>query len=182
MRLTTRKIVVAGMLGAVSIILGLSGLGLIPVPTPAGAVTIMHIPAILGGVLEGPVVGLLIGLIFGMSSLFRATSVLFADPIIAILPRLLIGVTAYFAYLGFREKNTSVGLIIAGLVGTVTNTVLVLGLAVLRGYLPYEAAVSVALVHGVPEAVVAAILVSLVGKAVMMYQNKNQPAEKNLNK
>lgn len=182
MRLTTRKIVVAGMLGAVSIILGLSGLGLIPVPTPAGAVTIMHIPAILGGVLEGPVVGLLIGLIFGISSFLRATNVLFADPIIALLPRMFIGVTAYFTYLGFRKNHTGVGLIIAGIVGTVTNTVLVLGLAVLRGYLPYGAAVSVAIVHGVPEVVVAAILVSLVGKAVMLFQEKNQTVEKNLNK
>jgi len=64
MKLTTRDIVVAGMLGAISIILGASGLGLIPVPTAAGKVTIMHVPVILGTVLEGPVVGVLMTTLF----------------------------------------------------------------------------------------------------------------------
>lgn len=72
MQLSTKEIVVAGMLGAISIVLGVTRLGFIPVPTPAGNATIMHIPAILGAVLEGPVVGALIGLIFGIFSFFTA--------------------------------------------------------------------------------------------------------------
>ena len=169
MKLTTRKIVITGMLGAVSIILGTSGMGLIPVPTPAGNATIMHVPAILGGVLEGPVVGLLIGLIFGIFSFLRTPNPIFADPLVAILPRLLIGVFSYYVYLLLRRKNTNLALIVAGVIGTATNTILVLGMAVLRGYLPLAAAASVAVLHGIPEMVVAAILVGLIGKAILHY-------------
>ena len=171
MKLTTRKIVITGMLGAVSIILGTSGMGLIPVPTPAGNATIMHVPAILGGVLEGPVVGLLIGLIFGIFSFLRTPNPIFADPLVAILPRLLIGVFSYYVYLLFKRKNTNLALIVAGVIGTATNTILVLGMAVLRGYLPLAAAASVAVLHGIPEMVVAAILVGLIGKALLHYLN-----------
>lgn len=171
MKLTTRKIVITGMLGAVSIILGTSGMGLIPVPTPAGNATIMHVPAILGGVLEGPVVGLLIGLIFGIFSFLRAVNPIFADPLVAILPRLLIGVFSYYVYLLLKRKNTNLALIVAGVIGTATNTILVLGMAVLRGYLPLTAAASVAVLHGIPEMVVAAILVGLIGKALLHYLN-----------
>ncbi len=47
--LTIRQITVVGLLSAVSLLLGSTPLGIIPVPTPAGAATIMHIPAIIGG-------------------------------------------------------------------------------------------------------------------------------------
>ncbi len=165
-KLTTRMIVISGMLGAISVVLGYTGLGLIPVPTPAGHVTIMHLPVILGAVLEGPVVGLLIGLIFGIFSFLRATNAIFADPVIAILPRLFIGVIAYYTYIGLRGRSKNLALITAGITGTATNTIFVLGLAVIRGYLPYSAALSVAVVHGIPEAVVAAILVSILGNVL----------------
>ncbi|HEX7586927.1 MAG TPA: ECF transporter S component, partial [Anaerolineae bacterium] len=55
--LSVRSIVVAGVLGAIAILLGYTRLGFIPVPTPAGNATIMHIPAIIGGILEGWPVG-----------------------------------------------------------------------------------------------------------------------------
>jgi len=173
MKLTTRDIVVAGMLGAISIILGASGLGLIPVPTAAGKVTIMHVPVILGTVLEGPVVGVLIGLIFGIFSFLRATNAIFADPLVAILPRLLIAVITYLVYTGTRRLNKNLAYIIAGIVGSLTNTVFVLGMAVIRGYLPQEAAVSVGIIHGIPEAIVAAILVVSISRAIRVYLKKS---------
>lgn len=160
------------MLGAISIILGATGLGLIPVPTPAGHVTILHLPAILGGVIEGPAVALLIGLIFGAFSFLRATNPLFADPLIAILPRLLIGIAAYFVYHSSNRINRSFSLIMAGLIGTIVNTAGVLGLAVLRGYLPAKAALAVALTHGIPEAIVAAVFTLILGKALLNYKKK----------
>jgi uncharacterized membrane protein len=167
MNLTTRKIVISGMLGAISIILGATGIGLIPVPTPAGHATIMHVPTIIGGVLEGPVVGFFIGLIFGIFSFIRATNPIFADPLIAVVPRLFIGVGAYYIYYLLKKYNVSFALILAGIIGTVINTGLVLGLAVLRGYLPFGAAASVAFLHGIPEAILAAVIVVIVGKAIL---------------
>lgn len=162
----TRKIVMSGILGAISILLGSTGLGFIPVPTPAGHATIMHVPTIVGGVLEGPVVGLLTGFIFGIFSFLRATSPIFADPLVAILPRLFIGVVAFFSYRFLRTFREDLGIIGAGVFGTATNTVLVLGMATLRGYLPLEISLSLALLHGLPEAVVATLLLLLLVKGI----------------
>ncbi len=166
MNLSVRKIVMSGILGAVSILLGLTGLGFIPVPTPAGHATIMHIPAILGGILEGPIVGLITGLIFGIFSFIRHTSPMFADPLVAILPRLFIGVASYFAYTAFRKVNPILALVIAGVVGTATNTILVLGMATIRGYLPLEVSIVAGYTHGIPEIIVATILVVILVKGI----------------
>ncbi|MEW9033647.1 MAG: ECF transporter S component [Planifilum fimeticola] len=156
--LTVRKIVVAGVLGAVAILLGVTRLGYIPVPTAAGNATIMHIPAIIGGILQGPLVGLIIGLIFGITSFLNATIPLFKDPLVAILPRLFIGVTAYLAYRGIRNINEYVAVGIASFVGSITNTALVLIMAVIRGYLAPGVAWAVALTNGIPEAVVSVVI------------------------
>ncbi len=166
MNLSIRKIVMSGILGAVSILLGVTGLGFIPVPTPAGHATIMHVPAILGGVLEGPVVGLLTGAIFGIFSFLRATSPLFTDPLVAIFPRLFIGVTAYYAYVATKRMSPTFAYVIAGAVGTATNTILVLGMATIRGFLPGSVALTVGVMHGLPEVVVASILLVVLGKGI----------------
>ena len=166
MNLSIRKIVMSGILGAVSILLGVTGLGFIPVPTPAGHATIMHVPAILGGVLEGPIVGMLSGAIFGIFSFLRATSPMFTDPLIAIFPRLFIGVTAYYAYVATKRIHPVLAYVLAGAVGTATNTILVLGMASLRGFFPPSVALSIGVLHGVPVVIVAAILVVVLGKGL----------------
>ena len=165
MKLTTRKIVISGILGAITILMGyIPFLGFIPAPTPAGNMTIMHIPVILGAILEGPVAGFLIGLIFGIISFLRsAGNPLFADPLVAILPRLFIGLFAYFAYAATVKINRYFAVALGGAVGSATNTVLVLGMAILRGYLPLAGAVFVAVSHGIIELVIGtAITVVLV--------------------
>jgi len=95
-RISTRKMAVAGMMGAVSIVLSITGLGMIPMPTLAGRATIMHVPVILAAILEGPTVGSFTGLIMGLYSFMTPTGAIPADPIVRILPRVLIGVTSYF--------------------------------------------------------------------------------------
>lgn len=157
--LNVRKIVLAGILGAIAIFLGVTRLGFIPVPTAAGNATIMHVPAIVGGIMEGWAVGGIIGAIFGVFSFLQATTPLFKDPLVAILPRLFIGVTAYFAYTALRKvTNEYISVIVAAVVGSMTNTILVLSMAALRGYLSWSVAGSVAVVNGIPEAIVAAIV------------------------
>ena len=101
--LTNRKFVTAGMLGAITIVLGMTPLGLIPLGLINA--TTMHIPVIIAAIAEGPVVGALVGLIFGVSSLLNAiirnpspVSFVFYNPLISILPRILIGITSYYAY------------------------------------------------------------------------------------
>jgi uncharacterized membrane protein len=156
--LTVRNIVIAGVLGAIAILLGVTRLGYIPVPTAAGNATIMHIPAIIGGIMQGPVVGAIVGLIFGVSSFLNATVPLFKDPLVAILPRIFIGVVAWLVYVGIRRKSEYLAVGTAAFLGTLTNTVLVLTMAVIRGYLPAEVAWTVGITNGIPEAIVGTIV------------------------
>lgn len=122
-RQKTRKLVIVGMLSAISIFLGLTGLGFINIP-PIKA-TIMHIPVIIGAIIEGPIVGGLIGLVFGLFSMYQAftaplpTSFMFWNPIIALVPRVLIGVVSYYVYTSMikgAKKNLKVTTFISSLV------------------------------------------------------------------
>ncbi|MCA1738564.1 MAG: ECF transporter S component, partial [Actinobacteria bacterium] len=168
--LGTRQIVVAGILGGIAVFLGATRLGLIPVPNLAGNATIMHVPAILGGALEGPVVGLLVGLIFGIYSWLYAELPLFKDPMIAIGPRLLIGVVAWAVYVAFAGRNVYLASVLSGVLGSLTNTVGVLGLGVLLGYLPLAAVVPV-IPQAIAEAVLAAVVTVVVVKGVLIYRS-----------
>jgi uncharacterized membrane protein len=166
----TRQIVVAGILGGIAVFLGATRLGFIPVPTLAGSATIMHVPAILGGALEGPVVGLLAGGIFGIYSWLYAEVPLFKDPIIAIGPRLLIGVVAWAVFAALQNRNVYVAAALSGVLGSLTNTVGVLGLGVLLGYLPLAGVVPI-IPQAVAEAVLAAVVTVVVVKGVMLYRS-----------
>ena len=162
--LSVRKIVISGLLGAIAILLAVTRWGFIPVPNVSGNATILHVPAILGGVLEGPWVGLIVGAIFGVFSWVQATNALFANPPVSVLPRLFIGVVAYYAFVACKPMGKSVAYIVAGVVGTLTNTVLVLGSAILLKLLP--AAVVLTIVpQAVAEVIIAAIITLAVGLA-----------------
>jgi uncharacterized membrane protein len=170
MSLGTRQIVVAGILGGIAVFLGATRLGTIPAPTLAGSATIMHVPAILGGALEGPVVGLLAGGVFGIYSWLYAELPLFKDPIIAIGPRLLIGIVAWVVFVAFRDRNVYLASVLSGVLGSLTNTVGVLGLGVILGYLPLAAIVPI-IPQAVAEAVLAAIVTVVVVKGVLLYRS-----------
>ncbi len=169
--LGTRQVVVAGVVGGVALFLGATRLGLIPVPIPLiGNATIMHIPAIVGGVLEGPVVGILAGLIFGIFSFLYAESPVFANPLVAILPRLLIGVVAWAVFVGLRRFSVDLASVAAGLLGSLANTVGVVSLAVLFGLLPLSI-VPVILPQAIAEAVLAAVVTVVVVRGVMLFRS-----------
>lgn len=173
--LPVRKIAIAGVLSAVAVVLGVTHLGFIPWFSGA-SVTIMHVPVIVGSLLEGPVVGAAIGLIFGLYSLFQAAvaptgpiDVAFVNPLVSVLPRLCIGPAAWLLYRALRGGGPEVsasreGLAIAaaGVVGSVVNTVLVLSGLGLLGFIPWPVAGTVAVANGLPEAAVAALVVFVV--------------------
>ncbi|MFY9365109.1 MAG: ECF transporter S component, partial [Brevefilum fermentans] len=105
----TRKIVITGVLSAISIFLGITRLGFIPWFSGV-SLTIMHLPVIIGAVLEGPVVGFAIGLIFGIFSLIQAaiaptgpTDVWFTNPLISVIPRLFIGPISWLVYRALKR-------------------------------------------------------------------------------
>ncbi|GCE03162.1 ECF transporter S component [Dictyobacter aurantiacus] len=157
--LTTERIIIAGVLAAITIILGvIPNLGFIPLPNAIGNATIEHIPTIVGGVIAGPVVGLISGLIFGVVSFFRATVPFFKDPSVAILPRLFIGLTAWATFAALVRINRDLAAAAAGFVGAATNTILVVAALIIRGYFPAQVIISIVLVQSIIEAIIAAIL------------------------
>jgi len=137
--LSTRQIAVAGICAALGVALAFTPLGLIPVPNLSGAATTLHIPAIVAGVFAGPLVGAFTGLILAISSwiLYGGQFLAFSGgnlPVAlfsAFVPRMLIGVFAYFVFKPF--KSSLVGAVLASLVGTLTNTVGVLGIIYFLG-------------------------------------------------
>lgn len=162
MQSKTRKIVVTGVLGALCVILGLTPLGFVPWFTGA-SLTTMHIPVIIGAVLEGPVVGLVTGLVFGVFSMVRAAvapqgpaDVWFVNPLVSVLPRLFIGLSAWLVYAAVRRIHQVPGIVAAGIAGSLTNTVLVLAVLGLLNKLPWPAIGSIAVLNGLPEAALAA--------------------------
>lgn len=161
-----RKIAVAGVLSAVAIFLGAPPLHVGFIPWFAGAsLTIMAAPVIIGAILEGPIVGLVIGLLFGLSSLINAavapsgpSDVLFTNPLVSVVPRLFIGPLAWLIFRPFERKVRPIGIVLAGLGGSLTNTVLVLGVIVLLGKMGWLLAGTIALVNGAPEGAANAFL------------------------
>jgi uncharacterized membrane protein len=169
MKLSIRQIVIAGLLGAIAILLGATRLGFIgPFPFLPVSATIMHVPAIIGGVLEGSFVGLIIGAIFGVFSWLQApteappTNLWFSNPLVSILPRLFIGITSALIYQMLRKTNEIAALAVAGIVGTLTNTVLVIGMIILLGFAPALVIIPAVIPQAIAEIVVAVVLVVVV--------------------
>ena len=185
-RLNVRKMTVIGVLSAISIMMSmLPFIGYIPIgPIKA---TIMHIPVIIGAIIEGPVVGAIIGLIFGLTSLWNAItqpvllSPLFYNPLVSVLPRILIGIVAYYVYQGVYKvsKKVYASGFIAGIIGSLANTAGVLGMIYIlyadkyltlieqQGSSAAKLLFGVVLTSGVPEALVAGLIVSAVSVALI---------------
>lgn len=166
--------------------------------------TIMHVPVIIGAILLGPKYGAYFGLVFGMTSLVRATltpnltSFVFSpfitiggysgnmwSIVICLVPRILIGVAAYYVYelimkLAHEKKGgRTIALWVAGIAGSMTNTILVMnGIFIFFGksYAAatnkvveglYDVILGVIFTLGVPEAIIAGILTTAVVQVLL---------------
>ncbi|WP_125152957.1 ECF transporter S component [Clostridium rectalis] len=173
-QLNTRQMAVVGMLSAISILLGITRLGFIPIP-PVNA-TIMHVPVIIGAILEGPVVGGLIGLIFGIFSVINAImnptplSFVFMNPLVSIIPRIIIGIISYYSYTLISSKFKVLRIGIGAAIGSLFNTIGVLGsmyLIYIERYaktfnisLPAakKAIIGLGIANGIPEAILSILI------------------------
>lgn len=137
---TIRRTAIMGMLIAITILLAFTPLGFIPI-NPMMSLTIIHLPVLIGLFAEGLGVGVGMGLAFGIVSLLRAllmptspTDVLFLNPVVSIIPRLLIPFAAWGAYKLMRtitRRKDSLSWLcwsVGSFIGTLTNTVGVLGM------------------------------------------------------
>ncbi len=197
-----RQMVIAAMLSAIVAVLTFTPIGMIPLPPPLPSATTVHIPVLVAVLVEGPVVGLIVGAVFGICSFIRAwelgmvgLTLFFRNPIISVLPRLLVPLIAFGAWMIWRRLirqnavTEKIGTALCAVIGTIANTVMCLGLIALiyggdltamlnemisagnadAAYLNNAGQWLVAVVgvpNGIGECIVAAIIVPMIKTAV----------------
>ena len=193
-----RKMVIIAMLSGICLFLGLTGLGFIPLPL--FKLTILHLPVIIGAIIEGPIVGGSIGLIFGLFSIYQnitaptPMSPFFYNPLVSVVPRVLIGVISYYIFMFIRTKlkNIKLSITVAAICGSLVNTIGVLGTIYLLYFKDYAqilmdkgtivsnsvTAVTTALLtvigtNGIAEAILSALLVTPIVIAIFKMQKKS---------
>lgn len=193
----TKFITLMGVLLAIEIIMAFTPLGFVPLGFTKA--TTIHIPVVIGAIFLGPLAGAILGGAFGILSIIintvspALTSFVFSpfitiggaqgniwSLVIALVPRMLIGIVAYYGYkwVSKIDKTKVIAYATAGVVGSLTNTVLVMsGIYIFFGQqyaaakeVTFEALFGVIMgiigVNGIPEAIVAAIIVTLVCKVL----------------
>ncbi|GEK90679.1 ECF transporter S component [Alkalibacterium kapii] len=180
----SRRIALLGILTAIILIQNfVPFLGNIPIP-PLNP-TIIHITVIVATLTMSTTDGMIIGGIWGITRMIRAYTMpatpldlmLWTNPMIALLPRILIGLFTGWGYAFFkrvfsnRDKLTLVG---ASVVGSFMNTIFVLLFIYLFYGEPYAQAIDVDIsnlagalavivgTNGVAEAIAAGIIAPLV--------------------
>lgn len=124
--------------GLIAVMTFVPNLGYLSIFSGVITFTLLHLPVLLGASLMGWKRGALYGFLFGLlcwiRALMAATSafdILFQNPAIAIIPRLLFGLAAGLVYEAiYRIKKKGVGktmLVVSSLLLTMLHTVLVFG-------------------------------------------------------
>lgn len=194
----TRWLTSVALMAAIVILLANTPLGMIQLPIIKA--TTVHIPVILGAVLLGPMAGGILGAVFGCCSLISNTTaptlLSFAfSPFmsttgisgavkalwISVGCRVMIGVVAGWFWILMKKLkvNSLIMLPVTGFIGSMTNTILVMGSIYFLLAGEYATARNVGMdavwglimatitASGVPEAVAAAILVTVIGKVLL---------------
>ncbi len=194
----TRWMVSVALMAAIVIVLANTPLGMIQLPVIKA--TTVHIPVILGAILLGPSAGAILGGVFGICSLvsntMAPTLLSFAfSPFMSTtgLPgalkaiwisvgcRVLIGLAAGWLWklLERLKVNQNISLLLTGFVGSMVNTVTVMGSIYFLFAQQYAQAREVGVTAvwglimgtvtaaGIPEAIAAAVLVIALGKVLI---------------
>ena len=179
------KLTELAMLMAIEIIVCFTPLGTLPALGPLSA-TLSHVPVIITAAILGTGAGAFMGLVFGACSFiywtFTAPGLFsfiytpfytmgefsgnFGSLLICFVPRILIGVVTglIIKALGEKIKYKSVTYTIAGLLGSLTNTFLVLGGGAGKTLIAILG--MTVLTNGLPEAAIGALACSAVGLPV----------------
>ena len=194
----TRWLVSVALMAAIIIVLANTPLGMIQLPIIKA--TTVHIPVIIGAILLGPSAGAMLGAVFGLCSLISNTmaptllSFAFSPFMsttgipgalkaiwISVGCRVLIGVVAGWLW-NFLQKmhvNNWIALPVVGFVGSMVNTISVMGSIYLLFAQQYAEAKEVGITavwglimgtvtaSGIPEEVAAAVLVTALGRALV---------------
>ncbi|MGX7418701.1 ECF transporter S component [Carnobacterium gallinarum] len=182
----TYRIAIIGILSAIIFIQNfVPMLGYLPIP-PLNP-TIIHITVIIAALTLGAKDGMIIGGVWGITRFVKAfvmpasplDLLLFTNPFIAILPRILVGLVAGASYYALKRKMADTSaMVIASILGSLTNTILVLFFIYLFNSAEYAEAMKVSidgllkvlgtivLTNGVAEAIAAAIIAPFIATAL----------------
>lgn len=194
----TRWMVSVALMAAIVILLANTPLGMIQLPIIKA--TTVHIPVIIGAILLGPLAGAILGGVFGVCSLISNTmaptllSFAFSPFLsttgllgavkaiwVSVGCRILIGFVAGWLWILLKKikLNQMIALILTGFVGSMVNTITVMGSIYLLFAQQYAQAKDVAVTavwglvmgtitaSGIPEAIAAAILVAVIAKVLL---------------
>ncbi|MDE6957574.1 MAG: ECF transporter S component [Lachnospiraceae bacterium] len=194
----TKWMVSVALMAAIIIVLANTPLGMIQLPIIKA--TTVHIPVIIGAILLGPKAGAILGAVFGICSLVSNTmaptllSFAFSPFMsttgipgavkavwISVGCRILIGIAAGWLWILLEKVrlNPVIALPIVGFIGSMVNTVTVMGSIYLFFAKQYAEAKDVGVTavwglimgtvtaSGIPEAVAAAVLVLALGKILI---------------
>lgn len=197
----TMDLVLLGLFAAIIFILAFTPIGYIQLGLIKA--TIIHIPVIVGSILLGPKKGGILGFLFGLTSFISNTitpvlmSFAFSplipvfgtdkgNPmalIICFIPRILVGIVPYYVFRVmerlFRKKYKLVTFTLAGVLGSLTNTLLVMNgiyfifkdsYAAARSIsldTVYSAVLAVIFGNGIPEAIVAGVVTCALCRVLM---------------
>lgn len=190
----TRNLTFLGLMLGITVILDVTPLGAVPLGPISAIIT--HVPAIITGVILGPAAGFISGTFTGLVLLLHAVmrpaavlDPLFMNPLVSVLPRMFIGVVAYYAFAlcGKLLKNgharLAAGTFIGGLLGSLTNT----GLVFLMLYLIYAKEVaekiglafkviliSVLTTNAIAEALIAGFLTLVIASAYFRFNRSRK--------
>lgn len=201
-----RWMVSVALMAAIVIVLANTPLGMIQLPIIKA--TTVHIPVIIGAILLGPFAGAILGFVFGVCSLISNTmtptllSFAFSPFLsttgivgaikaiwISVGCRILIGVAAGWLWILLKKWKMNqkgrqiVALAITGFVGSMVNTITVMGSIYVLFAQQYAQAKDVAVTavwglvmgtvtaSGIPEAIAAAVLVAVVTKVLLRIVN-----------
>lgn len=195
----TQRMICIALMAAIIILLANTPLGMIQLPIIKA--TTVHIPVIIGAILLGATAGAILGGIFGICSMISNTTAptllsfafspffagdaagIFKALWISIGCRILIGLVSAWVWMLLKKLKTNVlvALPITGFIGSMVNTVTVMGSIYILLAAQYAEAKNIATeavfglimgtvtASGIPEAIAAAILVTALGRALLAF-------------
>ncbi|VDG17642.1 ECF transporter S component [Lactiplantibacillus mudanjiangensis] len=164
------------------------------IPLPGLSITTIHVTVIIAAVILGPRDGAIIGGVWGLVDWIRAfvaptsplAPIVFTNPLVSVLPRVLVGLVAGLIFLHWAKRpHPTVGMVLAGVVGSLVNTILVLGLiGVLYSHaaagfyqinlaklMPYL--LTIVGTNGIPEAILAGILTPIIATPLLRFKRRH---------
>lgn len=166
--------------------------------------TIIHITVAIGSIILGVKYGMGLGFVFGLASMYKntilpnPTSFCFSpfipmldgssggikSIIVCFVPRILVGVVAFYTYKIFEKKNKiNLGLILSGFLSSLTNTIFVMGFIyflfgtdyanstnkTIEGLSKFIAGIIA--MQGIPEAIISSLITFGVIKSLLRAKN-----------